>query len=469
MSWALASVAPWAMTRSASSSVRGFGVASSIARRSASLKDCRGTSPAGTASMASTVRSADERCCSTAGCRAAALALATGASAGGWARCWRARRATACTAGATASSADGAAKASDRFRTGPCGARRGDRARRGLRLTGRGPGRAGAAAAASGAGAAGASDAGAVGASDAEPSGSAASDVRPHRHREAEPRRRRAPPHHQASPPRSLPAAWAQRRSVPPMRRPPSPSLVARPRRCREGRRQPTPALDRLRARGTESPQAGCGVVRTGVTGAPISPAARANSRVVPRLPSRRCRSAGAGTGGRRPADATRSATGGRGRVTGRWTRWRVTATDVRRRARPASSVTERTSCGPWVTERVLLLCVSFARSRCVTRPAALDRLHVLATGGVDLAERVPGRASLVVRRADGDAPSSTQLRSAQQRSAHAMRHSAVRMLLLAPGRVSALAPTGARRLGLAGLPAVVVAHRRSSESFEHT
>ena len=69
--------------------------------------------------MASTVRSADERCCSTAGCRAAALALATGASAGEWARCWRARAATACTAGATASSADGAAGASTASGPGP--------------------------------------------------------------------------------------------------------------------------------------------------------------------------------------------------------------------------------------------------------------------------------------------------------------------------------------------------------------
>ena len=392
--------------------------------------------------MASTVRSADERCCSTAGCRAAALALATGASAGRWARCWRARPATACTAGATASSADGTAGASTASGPGPAT-----------------PGAATAPAAASGAPAAGGAGGGGLRCRRwcfGRRRTATMPRTRPREPGVAAARRRRTP---------TIPATLAPgSQGAAPLGASGAPAAIAipggAPAAMSGGATAAIAGAGPGAGSGDGVAASGGGVVRTGVTGAPISPAARANSRVVPRLPSRRCRSAGAGTGGRRPADATRSATGGRGRVTGRWTRWRVTATDVSatgpgggRRRSPA--------------ERRLRLRHGSRLGR-PARPGDSTGSTRSASRTCDRAgstslERVPGRAPLVVRRADGDAcpaaPSSARRSTARRtpsgtRSRRApARSPGPRML----ARSSSRPRTGrSRRLGLAGLPAAV-------------
>ena len=330
------------------------------------------------------MRSADERCCSTAGCRAAALALATGASAGRWARCWRARPATACTAGATASSADGTAGASTASGPGPAtpGAATAPAAASGAPAAGG----AGAAAAASGAGAAGASVA-------AGPATIAATLA---------PGSQASPPLGAAAPP-TIPATLAPgSQGAAPLGASGAPAAIAipggAPAAMSGGATAAIAGAGPGAGSGDGVAASGGGVVRTGVTGAPISPAARANSRVVPRLPSRRCRSAGAGTGGRRPADATRSATGGRGRVTGRWTRWRVTATDVSRRARPASaSVTAGRRAvfvtgssgsvsvdrSPWWLDRQHSMGFTYLRPSGSTSPSVYPDAHPSSSAGL--------------------------------------------------------------------------------------
>jgi hypothetical protein len=133
----------------------------------------------------------------------------------------------------------------------------------------------------------------------------------------------------------------------------------------------------------------GRGVIRTGVTGAAVSPATRARSRVVPRLPRRRCRSAGAGTGGRRPAGATRSATGGRGRVTVRWTRVRVTATDLSRRVRPVP-VALQAPRAPTLPE-AFRPCDSTGSTRWASRTCATGRRPCRACTRTRTPRRPPG------------------------------------------------------------------------------
>ena len=316
--------------------------------------------------MASTVRSADERCCSTAGCRAAALALATGASAGGGPAAGgheRRRPARPAPPPPPPTGPREPRPLPDRALRPPARRRRPPR-HRALRLRG-GAGRRGA------------------GLRRRSRWGFGRRRTRDHAATLApEPA---SPPLGAAAPP-TIPATLAPgSQGAAPLGASGAPAAIAIPGGAPAAMSGGATAAIAGAGPGAGSRDgvaaSGGGVVRTGVTGAPISPAARANSRVVPRLPSRRCRSAGAGTGGRRPADATRSATGGRGRVTGRWTRWRVTATDVRRTGpawRSASVSTERRAAASRSTVR--------CRLGLVARPAALDGLHVLATVGVDLA-----------------------------------------------------------------------------------
>ena len=102
----LASLAPCFTTRSASPSVFGCGVASSIAFRSFALKASRRTFSASAASSLTTVASDAIRVCSVAGRMPAACAAATGAPGGACRRALAARWRRAPTAGAIAARGD---------------------------------------------------------------------------------------------------------------------------------------------------------------------------------------------------------------------------------------------------------------------------------------------------------------------------------------------------------------------------